>query len=343
MTTAIVTDTRYLAHTDSNHVERKERLQSIQQAITASGLDDSLHTIEARAADEAELLAVHTAGHLESLRRFNDQGGGYLDPDTYMNNQSWEAAIWAAGGTINLVEAVQKGDCQNGFALVRPPGHHATALRAMGFCLINNIAVAAQYAVQHLGLERVAIIDYDVHHGNGTQDIFFKDPNILYCSTHASPFYPGTGLLDEIGSGDASGATLNVPLPPGVGDKGYAQVFDQVILPALQRWKPQMILVSAGYDAHWSDPIGPMVLSVTGYAQLTRMLAELAAEVCEGRIVMVLEGGYNLNALGACVVAALHVLQGQPMQTDPLGVISAPEPDIQAIIRSLLKRHPLLA
>jgi acetoin utilization deacetylase AcuC-like enzyme len=342
MTTAIVTDSRYLDHTDPNHVERAERLRAIQKALEESDLQHELMQLTARAASDDELRAVHSSTYLESIQRFNNQGGGYLDPDTYMTSKSWEAATWAAGGTIRLVEAVYHGECDNGFALVRPPGHHATDRRAMGFCLINNIAVAARYATEHLGLERVAIVDYDVHHGNGTQDIFYNDSNILYCSTHASPFYPGTGLVDEIGAGDGQGVTLNVPLPPGTGDKGFERVFDQVLIPALRRWSPQMILVSAGYDAHWSDPIGPMVLSVTGYARLTRMLYELAADVCHGRIVLVLEGGYNLDALSTCVMASLQTLAGQTLDKDPLGVITAPEPQVDGVIATLLNRHPLL-
>ncbi len=343
MTTAIVTDSRYLDHDDANHVERADRLRAIQRAINASPLQDELLTVAARAATDEELSAVHTSSYLESIRRFNNQGGGYLDPDTYMNSHSWDAAVWAAGGTVGLLESMLNGDCDNGFALVRPPGHHATQKRAMGFCLINNIAVAARAALQKPGIERVAVIDYDVHHGNGTQDIFYNDPNILYCSTHASPFYPGTGLLDEMGTGPGKGVTFNVPLPPGVGDTGYARVFEQSLIPALRQWKPDILMVSAGYDAHWSDPIGPMVLSVTGFARMTRMLAELADEVCNGRIMLVLEGGYNLDALGACVVASLEVLLGRMPDKDPLGVITAPEPQIDGVLQSLRNRHPLLA
>jgi acetoin utilization deacetylase AcuC-like enzyme len=343
MTTAILTDSRYAAHTNPIHVERKERLDAIEKALDSSGLRENILTLAARSATDDELSVVHFSPHLESLKRKSEEGGGELDPDTYMTPQSWEAAIWAAGGAIRLVEAVVKGECHNGFALLRPPGHHATSKRAMGFCLINNIAVAARYANQNLGVERIAIVDYDVHHGNGTQDIFYDDPKVLYCSTHASPFYPGTGSIEEMGKGDGQGATLNMPLPPGVGDKGYERMFDQVLIPALRSWKPDLILVSAGYDAHWSDPIGPMVLSVTGYERLTAMLYDLANELCQGRIVLMLEGGYNLDALGACTVAALQVLTGTHMEKDPLGVITAPEPDISNVITALLNRHPLLA
>lgn len=343
MTTAILTDSRYAAHTNPVHVERQERLQSIQKAIKASSIQDNLLNLNARAATDQELSAVHLPDYLESVKRFSDHGGGDLDPDTYMTAGSWEAAVWAAGGTLQMVESIVGGECHNGFALVRPPGHHATHKRAMGFCLINNVAVAARHAIQTLGLKRVAIVDYDVHHGNGTQDIFYTDPNVLYCSTHASPFYPGSGLLHEMGSGDGEGVTFNVPLPTAVGDTGYEQVFEEAILPALRRWNPDLIIISAGYDAHWSDPIGPMVLSVTGYAKLTQMLYDVAAECCDGRIMMVLEGGYNLDALGACVVSALHVLSGVPLEKDPIGIITAPEPDVSSIIATIQQRHPLLA
>lgn len=343
MTTGILTDARYHAHTNPNHVERAERLYAIEEALTSSGVRESLTTLEARPASEEELTTVHDSSYLETIQRFSEQGGGWADPDTYINAHSWEAATLAAGGCVRLVEAIVKGECHNGFALVRPPGHHAPRNRAMGFCLINNIAVAASYARLVLGLERVAIVDYDVHHGNGTQDIFYSDPQVLYCSTHASPFYPGTGMVNEIGDEAGRGTTFNIPLASGVGDSGYIRVFEQALLPALRAWKPQLLLVSAGYDAHWSDPIGPMVLSVVGYATLTRMLCDLATEICDGRIALVLEGGYNLNALGASVVASLHMLLGQEIpEKDPLGRITAPEPGVSDII-TVLQRHPLLA
>jgi acetoin utilization deacetylase AcuC-like enzyme len=343
MTTAILTDPRYLAHDDPQHLERAARLEAIYAAMDEAGLNEHLTRLEAREATRDELLAVHTAEHLERIERFGSYGGGYLDPDTYMNTASWDAALWAAGGACRMVEAVLGGECDNGFALVRPPGHHATPSRAMGFCLINNIAVAARHAIQKFGLERVAIIDYDVHHGNGTQDAFYDDPQVLFCSTHASPFYPGTGLLGEIGSGQGRGTTLNVPLPPGVGDTGYAQVFAEIVIPALKRWQPQMILLSAGYDAHWRDYIGPMVVSVDGFAQLTQMVYDCAADVCDGNLALMLEGGYNLEALGQSVVAATRVLLGMPKEPDPLplGTMTRDEPDISAVL-TRLKQHPVL-
>ncbi len=341
MTTAILTDERYLAHNDPRHVERADRLRAINHTLDTTGLRERLLELTARPATDAEMQAVHTREHLQTVQHFGTYSGGYLDADTYMNSDSWEAAVWAAGGAARTVEAVLKGECDNAFALVRPPGHHATPTRPMGFCLINNIAVAARHAINNLGVERVAIVDFDVHHGNGTQDVFYADPQVLFCSTHASPFYPGTGLLDETGSGSAVGTTLNVPLPLGVGDKGYTQTFQEIMLPALRHWQPQLLLVSAGYDSHWSDPLGPMVLSITGFVQLTQMLYDVAAEVCDGRLMLVLEGGYNLEALSEGVAACIQVLLGTPPDSDPLGTITAPEPDLDRLITRLKTQHPL--
>lgn len=342
MTTAILTDPRYAAHTLPSHVERAERLAAIEQAIAASSISADLVHLTAEPADEASLTAVHTPQLLAAIRQISAYGGGAFDSDTYLTADSWQAATCAAGGAIRMVEGICRREFANGFALVRPPGHHATPDRAMGFCLINNIAVAARYALDHLGVERVAIVDYDVHHGNGTQDIFYSDQQVLFCSLHAAHFYPGTGMLYEMGDVGAVGATLNVPLPFGVGNQGYTRVMAELITPALRRWRPQLLLVSAGYDAHWSDPLGPMLLSVSGFERMTRMLVDLANELCDGKIALVLEGGYNLKALGAAVVACLHVLMGRDPINDPIGARLAPEPDLGGLIADLQRRHPLL-
>jgi acetoin utilization deacetylase AcuC-like enzyme len=309
-------------------------------------LHNDLQHLAPRPAPDAALEAVHSEQLLRRVRQLASYGGGQFDSDTYVTADSWEVAALAAGAAVGAVEAVLGGGARNAFALVRPPGHHATPSRAMGFCLINNIAVAARYAQRELGVARVAIIDYDVHHGNGTQDIFYSDPSVLFCSTHAAPFYPGTGAVGEMGDRAlALGATLNVPLPFGAGDTGYLRVFEQVIVPALRRFRPELIMLSAGYDAHWSDPLGTMVLSVSGFARLNQLMLELADELCAGRLVMVLEGGYNLDALGACVVASLHQLLGRGLGHDPIGEVDAPEPlsEIERVIEQLKSRHPLLA
>lgn len=341
--TVTLSDISFDAHTWHGHVERAERLEAVRAAIAAAGLSGHLHHLQPQPAPEPALLAAHTPQLLRIVRQLSSYGGGQIDSDTYVTADSWDAALLAAGAAIGATEAVASGRFRNAFALTRPPGHHATAGRAMGFCLINNIAVAARYALDTLGLARVAIVDYDVHHGNGTQDILYAEPRALFCSTHAAPFYPGTGAAGEMGEGEGRGTTLNVPLPFGVGDSGYARVFDELIAPALRRFRPELILVSAGYDAHWSDPLGPMTLSVSGYARLTQTLIGLADELCDGRIVMVLEGGYNLEALGACVVASLRLLLGYEAGPDPIGEVRAAEPNLSPLIRAIGQGHPLLA
>jgi acetoin utilization deacetylase AcuC-like enzyme len=343
--TAILTDTSFDAHTWPGHVEQAARLEAVRRALGASGLGPRLRRIAPCPAPDAAIEAVHSPQMLRVTRQLASYGGGQIDGDTYVTAHSWDAAALAAGAAIGAVSAVTSGEAAGAFALVRPPGHHATPRRAMGFCLINNVAVAARYALDQLGLERVAIVDYDVHHGNGTQDIFYDEPRVLFCSTHGAPLYPGTGAPYEMGEpSKAPGATLNVPLPFGAGDKAYALVLELLIAPALRRFRPQLILVSAGYDAHWSDPLGIAALSVEGYARLTRTLIELADELCAGRIALVLEGGYNLDALGACVVSSLRLLLGLDAGPDPLGAAEGPEPlsQVAHLVDALRRSHPLL-
>jgi acetoin utilization deacetylase AcuC-like enzyme len=229
----------------------------------------------------------------------------------------------AAGAPLVAIDAVMKGEINNAYCLVRPPGHHALPDEAMGFCLFNNVAVAARYALDMHGLERVLIIDYDVHHGNGTQDIFYEDPRVLYFSVHQAPFYPGTGASDELGAGAGLGSTINVPLPAGTGFEIYEPVFRQVLAPAADRFDPQLILVSAGFDAHWDDPLGSMALSTAGFAQLTKIIIDLANLLCDGRLVMLQEGGYNLDAMAGGVASCLNFLLGDDAAVDGLG----PGPD----------------
>jgi acetoin utilization deacetylase AcuC-like enzyme len=342
MPTAIVTTPYHHEHDDPQHVEHAERLIAIEAALDASGLRPQLLQLPPRLATEEQLSAVHHPSIVAYIRRAAERGGGWIDQDTYTTAGSWTAALAAAGGAVELVEAVMAGKATRAFALVRPPGHHATALQPMGFCLFNNIAVAARYALSVLGVRRIAIVDFDVHHGNGTQDIFYEDPEVLFCSSHASPLYPGTGAVGEIGEGAGRGTTLNAPLPYGAGDAGFRQLYGEIILPVVRRFRPELLLVSAGYDAHWADPLGPLALSTDGYAWLTQHLADLADEICDGRVVFVLEGGYNLDALGASVVASLATLLGREPPPDPLGPSNAREPDLTALVERLKREHPLL-
>lgn len=317
-------------------------MAAVGAALDASGLRPDLLELPPLAAADEHIRAVHQPSMIELVRWTATQTGLWLDQDTYTTLGSWDAARYAAGGAIQATEAVVSGRASNAFALVRPPGHHATPARPMGFCLFNNIAVAARHALDTLGIERLALVDYDVHHGNGTQDIFYHEPRALFCSSHASPLYPGTGQETEIGAGDALGTTINVPLPHEAGDVCAARVFDEVLAPAIRRYAPQLIFVSAGFDGHWADPLGPLALSVRGYAALTARLLALADELCDGRLVLVLEGGYNRQALGACVVAVLRVLLRRDPGDDPLGPADGEEPDLSALIERAKRRHPLL-
>jgi acetoin utilization deacetylase AcuC-like enzyme len=341
MTTGYVYDPLYLEHDSSTHPENRRRLEQTLAHLREAGFLSRMQAIVARDATLDELSAVHHRGYIERVQRVAEGGGGWLDPDTYVGTRSYDAAVRAAGGLLAAVQAVLEGEVDNAFALVRPPGHHALANRGMGFCLFNNVAVAARCALQEHSLQRVLIVDYDLHHGNGTQESFYQDAEVLYFSTHQFPYYPGTGHWKETGQGAGEGYTVNVPLPSGVGDDGYQRVFDQVLVPVVARYKPQLILASAGYDAHWRDPLGMMLLSVSGYASLASRLVELAADVCGGRIVLTLEGGYNLEALASCVAATFSMLLGDKDVRDPIGPARGDEEPVDAAIQAVLKLHQL--
>ena len=341
MTTAIINNPLQATHNEPSHPECAIRMNAIAAVLDASGLRADLVELTAQPASEAQILAVHERRLMEFVRAAARRGPQWLGADTYIMPGSWEAARMAAGAAATAVEAVLSGQVSNAFALIRPPGHHATPSQPMGFCLLNNIAIAARHALDTLGVERVAIVDFDVHHGNGTQDSFYDDGRVLFCSTHASPLYPGTGASDDVGVEDGYGTTLNLPLPYETGDVGFQQIYDQVLLPALQRFAPQLILVSAGYDAHWDDPLGPLSLSITGYAALMQRLVAVADELCGGKVVLVLEGGYSRMALASGVVASLRVLLGRNPGVDPLGPASQAEPDISLLIRRIRDRHPI--
>jgi len=262
---------------------------------------------------------VHAREHISRIQSQAESDGGWLDSDTVMSAGSWNAAIHAAGGVLTAVEAVMTKKVDSAFALVRPPGHHATCWQATGFCLFNNVAVAAKYALANFDIQRVLIVDFDVHHGNGTQDTFYADPHVLYFSTHQYPFYPGTGSVNETGVRDGEGFTVNVPLIAGWGDDEYQAVFEDVLAPVARRFEPQLILVSAGYDAHWADSISLMQVSVPGFARIAEIMKTLADMLCQGHLVFTLEGGYHLEALSSSVSATLDTLLGNREVTDPLG------------------------
>jgi acetoin utilization deacetylase AcuC-like enzyme len=319
MKTGFVYDPIYLKHDTGGHVENSRRLEAIISHLEQAGLKQRLTLIKPRPATIGELTLVHHESHVAHVREVAQRGGGWLDPDTLVSPDSYDAALYAVGGLIKAVEAVVGGEVSSAFALVRPPGHHATARQAMGFCLFNNVAIAAKYALEKLGLERLVIADFDVHHGNGTQEAFYDNPNVLYISTHQYPHYPGTGRVEETGRGEGVGTTINIPLPAGCGDAEYEQVFEQVTVPAARRFEPQLILVSAGYDGHWADALAMMQLTVTGFARIAGIIKGMADELCQGRLVFSLEGGYDLTAMAASVKATFDVLLGETDIEDPVG------------------------
>lgn len=303
---AIVEDRRFSEHrSPDDHPERPERLAAVGRAI--SERRDRLVALDARPADEAELVAVHPADHLRQIAAAARIAPTRLDADTYVSKASYEVALLAAGATIDAARAVAEGRVDAAFAAVRPPGHHAEANRAMGFCLFNNVAVAAQ-ALRRDGVERLLILDWDVHHGNGTQHFFEADRDVLFCSSHQFPFYPGTGDFIEAGRGAGTGATVNVPLPPGCGDDEYVGVLRRVVVPVALAFRPELILVSCGFDAHRDDPLASMQVSGAGFAEMTRTLRVLAETVCGGRVVFVLEGGYAASGLYEGTSAVLDAL-----------------------------------
>jgi acetoin utilization deacetylase AcuC-like enzyme len=299
-------------HQAPNHPERPERLAAIFEALAADPLLRALPRRQPELVSRDRLEALHDPAYVESIFRAgalaDERGlGGWLDTDTWLGPASLDAALASGGGAVAGVEAVLAGEHYSALALTRPPGHHATRRRAMGFCLFNNIALAAQAALDH-GLDRVAIVDFDVHHGNGTQDIFYQRSDVLYVSCHQYPLYPGTGAGDERGRGEGEGFTVNVPMGAGGGQAEYLAVFDEVFDPALRRFGPELLLVSAGFDAHRNDPLAQMELSGDDYGLLAGRLSRWTEELCGGRSVWVLEGGYDLRGLSASVVAVLREL-----------------------------------
>ncbi|HIE50484.1 MAG TPA: histone deacetylase [Armatimonadetes bacterium] len=300
MPTGFVYHEDYLQHYTGAHPERAERLRAIVEGLQEAGLWEQLTHLPPRAAKEEEVTLVHHPAYLCGVKTLAERGGGMLDPDTVVSDRSYEVALLAVGGALTAVEAVLQGKVQNAFAAVRPPGHHARPQTGMGFCLLNNLAIAAQYARQQ-GMERIFIVDWDVHHGNGVQEVFYEDPQVFYFSLHQYPWYPGTGRREERGRGAGEGTTYNVPLTAGCGDGEYERVFVEELSPLMRAFQPELVLIAAGMDAHADDPLAFMQVSTAGFGRLARRVLELAGELCAGRVVALLEGGYNLRALSESV------------------------------------------
>jgi acetoin utilization deacetylase AcuC-like enzyme len=338
-TVGFVYDPVFLEHDTGTHPENGQRMTATMALLEECGLLDKLERLPVRAATPDELALVHDRRYIEGVRRVAEQGGGWVDPDTLITPRSYDVAARVVGGTLRAVDAVRRAEATSAYCLVRPPGHHATPVQAMGFCLLNHVAVAAAYALDRHGLERVAIVDWDVHHGNGTQDAFYDDPRVLYVSTHEYPFYPGTGRAEETGTGEGRGTTVNIPMPHGSGDAEHVAAFEQIVAPALRRFRPHLILVSSGFDAHFADEIAMQRVSVDGYGRLASVVKAAADEVCEGRLVAAQEGGYHLTALPWCVRRTIETLRGEDVAPDPLGTMENREPagfaEMLAQVRSI--------
>lgn len=308
--TGFVYHNDYLLHTMGEwHPERPQRLSSIVEHLKKTGLWDTLVHIQPYPADVKWIETIHTPSYIKSVDDASQLGFYQFDADTAVNNHSYRAALLSAGGALAAADAIMAGQVKNVFCAVRPPGHHAERNMARGFCLFNNIAIVAKYLQQKYAVKKICIVDWDVHHGNGTQQAFYSDSSVFYFSTHQWPHFPGSGLKTEKGEGDGVGYTLNFPMPPGQGDEVFIDIFEQLLVPAVKWFEPDFILISAGFDGHSLDQLAGMEMTRAGYGKLTEIVMRLAAEYCEGRIISLLEGGYNLEMQAQCVARHIEVLQ----------------------------------
>jgi len=328
MKTAFLIDDRFKLHDPGRcHPESPKRLSYIQQALEDLRIGERWTRIQPRMAREDELELVHTPGHIQTIRRACEHAPSFLDADTPVSSESCAIACLAAGGVLACTDSIARGEAVRAFAFVRPPGHHAEPNRAMGFCLFNNAALGAAYLRKEHGLDRVAVVDIDIHHGNGTQACFYEDPGVLYVSTHQYPYYPGTGAFSEVGAGEGWGYTANLPLPAGTGDPVFVPLYSRIISAILDQYRPECIIVSAGFDALLGDPLGGLSVSVAGYASAAASLLKAADRNCGGRICFVLEGGYSPRGLQECTQAVM-----KEMESEDLKELSFPEDPLFTMI-----------
>jgi len=333
----VVIDQGYLKHLPGeSHPERPERIQALLNL--AGALDKQMFELASpRAATRADVESTHGADHVRLVESTSKHNRYALDGDTITCRDSFGVALLAVGGFLTLLDAIASKQSSNGFALVRPPGHHALRDHAMGFCLFNTMAIGAEYLKRVYGAKKILIVDWDVHHGNGTQAAFYDDPTVFFISTHQFPFYPGSGAVNETGVGAGEGLTLNVPLPAGCTDVEYLQVFQDIVVPAAEKFQPEWILVSAGFDPHRRDPLGGMNVTEEGFGAMARLLLALANRFADGRIAFLLEGGYDLAGLRDSVAAVLAAMQTQVLP--PAGHLPLAESRIEPVIRRILQVH----
>lgn len=341
-TVGVAYEERFLEHRADDHPERPDRLVAICEELRRRSIWERLTPVPFGPIDEELLRRVHAGDQVAAVDSAGESGLSWLDPDTYVTGASPDVARRAAGATVALTRAMIEGQIDSAFALIRPPGHHATHVRSMGFCLFNNVALAARWALDYGGVSKVAIVDIDVHHGNGTQDIFYADPQVLYVSTHQFPFYPGTGDIDEIGAGEGEGTTLNVPLPALSGDRNLAAAYEKVILPKLAAFGPELVLISAGFDAYWRDPLAQLTVTPAGYRRTIAGILAATRTTSSGGAIVVLEGGYDLEGIGRCAGNVALELFGDDTVVPDIGTPDLPEePSIAALLNRLRSMHQL--
>jgi acetoin utilization deacetylase AcuC-like enzyme len=339
--TGVVKDPVFMEHDPGPyHPESPQRLRVLYQMLGDPELGNGFVLIPPRPASREDLERVHEPRYIDRVAATAGRSRVSLDPDTQTSARSYEAALLAAGSCLEAIDRILAGEISNAFAMIRPPGHHAESSRAMGFCLFNNVAVAARYAQARHGLSRVMILDWDLHHGNGTQWAFYEDPTVLYGSTHQYPYYPGSGSFQETGRGDGIGYTVNVPLSVGNGDAEYLGIYRRIFAALGKAFAPELLIVSAGFDIYEGDPLGGMAVSPAGFGLLARVLLQMAEEVCQGRMLVALEGGYDLEGLRAGGKAVLLELMGRPSSSmDPLEMEAAGKPRVDALLKRVLDAH----
>ncbi|RLI47643.1 histone deacetylase [Candidatus Bathyarchaeota archaeon] len=344
--TAIIYTPRYLEHdAGPGHPESSDRLRAIMKELRKSGLLESgkCMLIEPKPASVKDVELIHQPDYIQLVKRVCSSGGGLLDlGDTVVSPKSYETALYAVGGAVKAADLVMNGEFQNAFALVRPPGHHAGPSYAMGFCLFNNVAVVAAHLLGDFRLKRILILDVDAHHGNGTQDIFYNTNEVLYIGLHQDPRgFPGTGFVDDVGSGDGLGYTVNIPFPYQTDDAAYLKAFNQVVIPIIRQYKPEFILVSTGFDGHYTDPVASLSLSASTYPKIFGKVLDLASQFCMGRLVAVLEGGYSLSFIGKIAAAVIGRMAGVSYLIEDKHLVAAPEvgKQVEKTIMSIRRAH----